>query len=229
MAAPADARALRPALIGVVASVLAGRVVGRLLLDGLNVPTEIFVLAFYTIVFGGMWLTCLEVSRRYGSGNPIRDFGLSWTWSDLWRGLLVFLIARVLQVIVMLPWSGHLERLRRLTEGLERVSILTFVLFAVVAVVGAPIVEELVFRGVLQRSLADRFGYGWAIPVQAILFGLYHATPGLGFSNVPYVLGLSAAGLALGWAAWRWRRLGPASSAHFYVNATSVAVLFASR
>ena len=79
------------------------------------------------------------------------------------------------------------------------------------------------------RSLASRYGYGWAIPVQAILFGLYHVTPGLGATNVPYVLGLSAAGLALGWAAWKWRRLGPSSTAHFFVNASSVALLFASR
>ena len=78
-------------------------------------------------------------------------------------------------------------------------------------------------------SLAARYGYGWALPLQAILFGLYHVTPGLGATNVPYVLGLSAAGLALGWAAWKWRRLGPSSTAHFFVNASSVALLFASR
>jgi membrane protease YdiL (CAAX protease family) len=176
-----------------------------------------------------MWLTCRAISRRYGTGSALRDFGLTWKPSDIWRGLLAFFMARVLQVIAMLPWSGHLDRLRRLTEGLERVSLLTFIVFAIVAVVGAPIFEELVFRGVIQRSLAARFGYGWAIPVQAVLFGLYHLTPGLGATNVPYVVGLSAAGVVLGWAAWHWRRLGPSSTAHFFVNATSVLVLYAYR
>ncbi|MEY2423572.1 MAG: protease family protein [Acidimicrobiaceae bacterium] len=224
-----DARALRPALIGVVASVLVGRLTAAQLLDRLDVPSEIYIVCFYAIVFGGMWLTCLTTSRRYGTGQPLRDFGLSWKPSDIWRGLLVFLLSRVLQVIVLLPFSGHLDRLRRLTEGLERVSIATFVIFAIVAIVGAPILEELVFRGVVQRSLAARHGHGWAIPAQAVLFGLYHVTPGLGATNVPYAIGLSAAGLVLGWAAWKWRRLGPSSSAHFFVNATSTAILFAYR
>jgi membrane protease YdiL (CAAX protease family) len=224
-----DAQALRPAVIGVIASVLAARGTGTLLLNILDVPTEVFIVCFYAILFGGMWLTCRSISRRFGTGEPARDFGLSWRPSDIWRGLLAFFMARVLQVIAMLPWSGHLDRLRRLTEGLERVSISTFVIFAIVATVGAPIVEELVFRGVVQRSLAARFGYGWAIPVQAVLFGLYHVTPGLGSTNVPYVIALSAAGLVLGWAAWRWQRLGPSSTAHFFVNASSVALLFGSR
>jgi membrane protease YdiL (CAAX protease family) len=224
-----DARALRPALVGVVASVVAARLTGTLLLNRLDAPTEVFIVCFYAVLFGGMWLTCRTISRRYGTGEPIRDFGLSWKPSDIGRGVLTFLIARVLQVIAMLPWAGDLDRLRRLTEGLERVSLPTFIIFAIVATVGAPILEELVFRGVIQRSLAARYGHGWAIPVQAVLFGLYHVTPGLGATNVPYVAGLSAAGLVLGWAAWRWRRLGPSSTAHFLVNATSTAILFGSR
>lgn len=224
-----DARALRPALVGVVASVLTARLTSSLLLNLLGVPTEIFIVCFYAIVFGGMWLTCVTISRRYGTGEPIRDFGLSWRPSDIWRGLLAFFLSRVLQVIVMLPWAGHLDRLRRLTEGLERVSLSTFVIFGIIAVVGAPILEELVFRGVVQRSLAARVGHGWAIAVQAVLFGPYHVTPGLGATNVPHVVGLSAAGLVFGWAAWKWRRLGPSSTAHFFVNATSVAFLFGSR
>ena len=224
-----DARALRPALTGVVTSVLAARLTATLMLDHLGISTEIFIVCFYSILFGGMWLTCRTISRRFGTGEPIHDFGLSWKPSDIWRGLLAFFMARVMQVLAMLPWAGHLDRLRRLTEGLERVSLSTFVIFAIVAMVGAPILEELVFRGVLQRSLAARMGYGWAIPVQALLFGLYHLTPGLGSTNVPYVVGLSAAGFVLGWAAWRWRRLGPSSTAHFLVNATSVAFLYGSR
>jgi membrane protease YdiL (CAAX protease family) len=224
-----DGRALRPALIGVVVSVVTARLTGSLLLDHLGVPTEVFIVCFYSILFGGMWLTCRAISRRFGTGEPTRDFGLSWKPSDIWRGLLVFFIARVLQVLVMLPWAGHLDRLRRFAEGIERVSLPTFVIFAIIAIVGAPILEELVFRGIVQRSLAERHGHGLAIPVQALLFGLYHVTPGLGATNIPYVAGLSAAGLVLGWAAWRWQRLGPSSTAHFFVNATSTAILFASR
>jgi membrane protease YdiL (CAAX protease family) len=109
------------------------------------------------------------------------------------------------------------------------VPLATFVIFAIVAVVGAPILEELVFRGVIQRSLGPRVGQQRAILIQAIFFGLYHVTPGLGSTNIPYVVGLAAAGVVLGWAAQKWRRLGPGSTAHFFVNSTSTLVLFASR
>src|SRR5262249_31572232 len=110
-----------------------------------------------------------------------------------------------------------------------RVPTSTFVIFVVVAVVGAPIVEELVFRGMFQRSLTARVGPGRALVAQALLFGMYHVTPGLGFTNVPYAMSLAAAGLVLGWLADRYGRLGPSSTAHFFVNSTSAAILWGSR
>ena len=98
-----------------------------------------------------------------------------------------------------------------------------------VAMVGAPILEELAFRGMLQRSLAARFGHARSIIGQGILFGLYHLTPGLGGANVPYVTALAAVGAVFGWAAWRWRRLGPGGTAHLFVNVLGVLTLYASR
>lgn len=223
------AAAFKPALVGLVITVVGARVLSTLLLNGLDVAPEIYIAVFYSLVFGGIWLTCLVVSNRHGTGRPFTDFGLSFGWGDLWRGAALFVLARIATVVALLPFAGHLERVRRLTEGLSDVSTLSFVLFAIAAVVGAPILEELMFRGVLQRSLASRVGQVWAIFIQGALFGLYHVTPGLGASNVPYAFALMAAGWVLGWGAWLWRRLGATSTAHFFVNATSVAVLFSFR
>jgi membrane protease YdiL (CAAX protease family) len=221
--------AFRPALLGLIATVVGARLVSSLLLNALDVATEVYIVVFYAMVFGGIWLTCLAVSTRYGTGKPFADFGVSWRWGDLWRGGALFLLSRIAQVVVLLPFAGHLDRLRRFTEGLQDVSSVSFVLFAIAAVVCAPIFEELMFRGVLQRSLASGVGQVWAIVIQGVLFGLYHLTPGLGATNVPYVLALMSAGWVLGWGAWLWRRLGPSSTAHFFVNATSVVVLFSYR
>ena len=224
-----DGRALRPAIIGVIASVLIARVSAAFLRDGLGVADEVFVVWFYAVVFGGMWLTCLSISIRFGTGKPLDDFGWSWRWTDILWGVPLFVLSRFAQLLAALPWTGQLERLRRLTEGLEHVSFATFVIFSLIAVLGAPLFEELVFRGVIQRSLAARVGSGRALVLQAFLFGLYHVTPGLGTTNVPYVFILSAAGLVLGWTARRWERLGPSSATHFLVNATSVLILYSSR
>jgi len=223
------AAALRPALIGVIASVVGARLVASQLLDRLDVPAELFIIAFYTMLFGGLWLTARSSSHRYGTDDPTHDFGLAWTPGDIPRGLLAFIVARIFQVLVILPFANHVDRLRRFTEGLEHVSTTTFVIFAIVAIVGAPIIEEVVFRGLIQRSLTARVGSRRAIAVQALLFGIYHVTPGLGFTNVPYALSLAAAGLVLGWLAERYGRLGPSSTTHFFVNATSAAILYSSR
>jgi membrane protease YdiL (CAAX protease family) len=56
-------------------------------------------------------------------------------------------------------------------------------------IVGAPIAEELVFRGCLLPMLAGRMRLGWALVVQAALFSLIHGDP-IGF--LPrFVLGLA--------------------------------------
>src|SRR6476659_5149519 len=60
--------ALFPALVGLVASVVGARVVSTVLFNALDVPDEIYLAVFYGTVFGGIWLTCTGVSRRFGTG-----------------------------------------------------------------------------------------------------------------------------------------------------------------
>lgn len=52
------------------------------------------------------------------------------------------------------------------------------VVFAVFAVVVAPITEEFVFRGLFYRSVRDRHGVAAGAIVSALLFGLIHYVPG---------------------------------------------------
>ena len=61
------------------------------------------------------------------------------------------------------------------------------------ACLAAPITEELLFRGLLLRSMAP-FGKKFAIVVSAVLFGLYHGNP----IQTPYAF---AVGLILGYVA----------------------------
>jgi hypothetical protein len=84
--------------------------------------------------------------------------------------------------------------------------------------VGAPLVEELFFRGLLLRSLLERTRPALAIPVSAVLFGLAH------FEALQFG-GLAVFGLVLGVLAWRTGRLGPSIGAHAAFNAAAVAAL----
>jgi len=84
-----------------------------------------------------------------------------------------------------------------------------------VVVIGAPVVEELFYRGLLQRSLAARFNEGAVLVVVAAVFALVHFRP----IEIP---GLFVFGLILGWAALRSGRLGPAITIHVGFNLTGL-------
>lgn len=64
---------------------------------------------------------------------------------------------------------------------------------AIIAVVFAPVFEELFFRGFILPGIARQWGYGWGILASAVLFSLSHLDPG---SLVPiFILGLLLAWL----------------------------------
>ena len=79
----------------------------------------------------------------------------------------------------------------------------------------APVVEELFYRGLLQRSLASRFNEGAVLVVVAFVFAVVHFRP----IEIP---GLFVIGLVFGFAALRSGRLGPAIMIHAGFNATGL-------
>ena len=81
--------------------------------------------------------------------------------------------------------------------------------------VAAPVVEELLFRGLLQRGLSAVLPESVAWVSTAAFFALVHFQ----WVQLP---GLFVAGLVFGGLAWRFDRLGPAIFAHIFFNATTV-------
>jgi membrane protease YdiL (CAAX protease family) len=92
------------------------------------------------------------------------------------------------------------------------------VLLVVVVALGAPIVEEIVYRGMIQRSAVARFGpiVGWV--GASLFFAAIHLRP----VEFP---GLALAGAVFGVAAWRTGRIGGAIVAHAAFNATGLLTL----
>ncbi|MBD8871954.1 CPBP family intramembrane glutamic endopeptidase [Rhodanobacter sp. DHB23] len=100
-----------------------------------------------------------------------------------------------------------------------------FVLTLVVASVG-PLVEELLFRGVLLSALLRRMRAGWAALASGVLFALVHL-PDLHW--LWYALpNLALLGVALAWLRLRSGSLWPSVIAHGCNNLLAMAVLFAS-
>jgi membrane protease YdiL (CAAX protease family) len=96
------------------------------------------------------------------------------------------------------------------------------------AVVLAPVTEELVFRGVLLRSFADRRKWV-AISASAAIFSLVHVlglnVDRIGASALVVLPPIFILGLILGWVTLRTGRLGPAIFIHSGWNLLAAFVL----
>jgi len=227
-----DLRAHLPARAGLVA--LCGLLVGIGLSIGLGVAglaVGLPRIGRLIVAQLGLWTglvgACRVVSRKYGTDHPARDFGLRLRGADIGWGLLAALVARIGATLVVIPFVVFGSK--RLLGGNDRVfrtfrnDPASFVVVALLAVVGAPIVEELFFRGVVQGSLLRALGTAGGIAAQAVLFGLAHFNPLLGVANVSLIAAITVAGLVFGIAA-RYRRLGSSIVAHAAFNLVAVAV-----
>ena len=81
----------------------------------------------------------------------------------------------------------------------------TQVMIAIAAVVGAPLFEELLFRGVVLHAMLV-WGEAAAILGSSLLFGLTHLNPELGLDqNVLLLVSTTTTGCVLAWVARRGR------------------------
>ncbi len=84
------------------------------------------------------------------------------------------------------------------------------------------LIEEVLFRGVIQNLLAKRIKHeNLALIIASVIFGLAHlnnATEGFPIPNWGYVLMATLAGLAYGWVWQRTRKVTASAITHMLVN-----------
>ena len=179
--------------------------------------------------FVGLWIplvgATLLASYAFGSRSPRRDVGLSIQASDLGLGVVVGIVGLVAATAVQLLLSPFPDLTGTNTNFIEEQgeSTVGAIVVVVSTLIGAPIVEELFFRGLVQHALARL--RTWAVAIQALVFGLIHVTPEEGLGNVGIILGVGTLGFVLGLAVRRWGRLGPAIIGHAVFNAAAVVPL----
>ena len=222
-------RAAVVALVGFVAG-LAASIVLSLLGAAIGLPRVLRLVISQAGLWAGLLGACRVVSRRFGTGHLARDFGLKVAWSDVGWGLLMSIAGRIAVAIAVLPFLPF----PRLVGGNDEVfrvfstDTASFVVVALLAVVGAPIVEELFFRGVVQGAFLDSLGTVWAVGVSSVLFGIAHFNPILGLANVTVITAVTAAGVIFGLTV-RLRRLGSSMFAHGFFNVVAVGVAATAR
>ncbi len=172
------------------------------------------------------WITFLAgatlTSRSQGSGDVAADLGIAVRPIDA-VGIPIGVVAQVALVpLVYVPlreiWPATFTE-QALTETakdlVDRADGLLLPLLIALVVVGAPIVEEIVYRGLLQRPLLSEFSAPLVIVFVAAVFALIHFRP------VEYP-GLFVVGLVFGVCAWRTGRVGMAIAAHVGFNLTGI-------
>lgn len=96
----------------------------------------------------------------------------------------------------------------------------SFIIFAITAVLVAPLFEELLFRGFLQPLLSRTFGLLAGILLTSALFGSLHLFQ---YSLAwQYALIIFLAGVAFGWVRARTRSVVPSTVMHCCFNSVSV-------
>jgi membrane protease YdiL (CAAX protease family) len=158
-------------------------------------------------------------SRRYGTGRLGDDFGFRIRPPDALVGVAAFAACLVVSGVVG-GLFAHTS-LQGTNTGIiknQKGDDVGLVVVAAIASVGAPIFEELFFRGFLRLALETRIGSTGAIVAQACCFGLAHYQPDLGLGAVSVVCGTMALGLVLGYVAHATGRLGAGMVAHGMFN-----------
>lgn len=95
-----------------------------------------------------------------------------------------------------------------------------------VLVTAVPIMEETLFRGLLQNSLRCLFPRSLAIVFSAAIFALFHFAPEQGVTNLEFLASLFTLACFLGFIYERQRSLWAPIALHSTFNAISIAAIF---
>jgi membrane protease YdiL (CAAX protease family) len=221
-------RAVWWALLGLLVGELVGSIVAGLVSMGTGSVTGAVPTLFGELgLWAGMLGSCLYVSRRYGSGSLVRDFALRIRPVDLLFGTGAGLVGLVVSDVVGAGFAGS-------RFAGSNTQILTgqkgngagFVIVTLIVALGAPMFEELFFRGLIRTALASRLGPTGAVWAQAGLFGLAHYEPGSGLGNISVMVAIGCFGVVLGYTAKLTGRLGGGMVAHSLFNTlAAIAIL----
>jgi hypothetical protein len=189
-------------------------------------------LALLVVSEAGLWTglfgTCVITSRRYGTGHVRADFRLQFRWADLLIGFVGAMVARCFAGIVLVPFIHALRSAGNPDQSLYSVTSLGasgWIVLILLSCAGAPLFEELFFRGLLQGQLAERFGPAVAIGVTAVVFGAAHIANDPGIAGLLLALSVGAAGVVLGVVRHLTGRLGSSIATHAFFNISAVVAL----
>ena len=169
-------------------------------------------------------LAVVYISRLKGQRSLGADFGFRIRLSDA-RYLVIGAVFEVLLTLALLPilqLDPDAQNQQLLSDLREHRDDVTVILFFIGAVILAPMVEELLFRGVLFRGLLRKVGPVPAVLVSSIIFALVHF---IGDPNtLPFLPALAGLGAVLAVVTLRTGDLSAAIFMHAGFNLTTTII-----
>lgn len=175
----------------------------------------------------GLVGAALYATKRKGTASLRADFGLVMRWSDVPLGLVTGFVGQIGIVVIVTPIYKLLgvdtHKVGATARDLagRAVHAPDVVLLVGIVVIGAPVIEELFYRGLVLRSIERRWGTAFAVVATSLVFALLHFQP---YDFLP----LALFGFIVSVLAVRTGRLGPGIWAHVAFNLTAVVSLLAS-
>jgi membrane protease YdiL (CAAX protease family) len=211
----------------IVTTSVAAAVSGQTDTTGSN-ETAFVLAAAFVGQYGGTVLALLWVSRRKGRGSLTEDFGLR-IWPADWWVLPAGALLEVGLALAIVPLS-HIGNgdTQEVVNELQNASGAKLAVLAIGAGLLAPVVEELLFRGLLLRALLRRVPATPAVAISGVTFALLHLVdPSVG--TVIALPALATVGVVSGVLAVRTGDLSRSILLHMGFNLVTVLAELASR
>jgi uncharacterized protein len=187
-------------------------------------------------IFGALlvlvrWLPKAVRARIWRSETAVQSYGL-----DLRMSFFAWCLAFPLILFINQLVEGFLYQVIGVEQIPDQMAVrfikMTaeypfYFLLAIIAVIAlAPLIEEFLFRGLLQSFIRKYLGAKQAIVITAVCFSCFHLSPEQGLGNIPILLSLFPLALFLGFLYERQRSLCASIGLHSLFNLCSVLNLY---
>ncbi len=163
-----------------------------------------YILNFVLVIFFALIYRHQRAGLDDKPGSMLKRFKLVSPAYLLW-GVILMVAASVVTEPVMCLFPKSMEKMYELMASMGWIMVLTSVFIA-------PILEELLFRGIVQGDITAKYGATTGIFVSAVIFGLLHGNTAQGVSAF-------CTGLVLGFVFYRTHSLWAVIFLHFINNA----------
>ncbi|MFK7927626.1 MAG: lysostaphin resistance A-like protein [Myxococcota bacterium] len=173
----------------------------------------------------GLWP--VGVARWKGAG-VVRDFGLRFSTHDLWIGPAT----AIAMLVVAGAFAAAMTELVELEDTAESSNTGFFTdaagspwqwVLAISVVAGAPLAEEIFFRGLVLRAAEKRWNTTAGVVISTVLFTLPHYAGAGWQGTIVLFTVIATVGAALAAVTVKTGRLGPAIVAHVCFNGIGLA------